>query len=677
MYLQKIILKNFRQFYGEQEIVFATDKTKNVTLIHAENGVGKTTLLNALLWCFYEELTTRFENHEKIVSNQAIEEEDFEASVEVYFEHDSQDYFVKRSTNERYTDEGEFNAYLINNGNWDSIPSPNVLVESVIPREMSKYFFFDGEYAETFAGNKNKHEVRKAVESMLGCNTAIQAKNDLLSVKKSIDKQIGALTKNDQSNGLQIEIDKLEEQTRSEEAEIIMFNSDLEFAETAQREIQDKLRNSEGAKDIQERRDRFQELKFKADKKKIKIEAQRVRWLEQYSVGLLSSKANEACLKMIENENIKGQIPSKIAETFVNDIIESQNCICDRTFEQNSTEERAIKKLLAEAGTATMSDRLLNIRKRMGMIEQAKDTAIQEFQDVSGQLDTINNEIQDYEAQIKECSTQLQSSQVTEIAERERALEERNTEIRELIQKITRHEKACEDRAKTIDKKRNLRNKMLVHNDQAKGLQDKIKLLDLTIIRLDEELDKYREESRKKIIESVNGILEKTARRSYYANIDENFNLDMHHGSTKLPVAKSSGENQLLSLAFIASLVGFAADRRAEVSNLLKPGTMAPLMLDSPFGQLDPTYRQSTAEFLPSLAGQVILLVSKTQGDDDVIDALGGKVGAEYVLISEVTEEQGDKPSDIIHLHGKDIACSIYESNKNQTRISKVGGDVK
>ena len=47
MLLQKLKLVNFRQFYGDTtEIEFSTDAIKNITLIHGENGLGKTTLLN-------------------------------------------------------------------------------------------------------------------------------------------------------------------------------------------------------------------------------------------------------------------------------------------------------------------------------------------------------------------------------------------------------------------------------------------------------------------------------------------------------------------------------------------------------------------------------------------------------------------------------------------------------
>ncbi|MBT6325854.1 MAG: AAA family ATPase, partial [Bdellovibrionales bacterium] len=53
MNLLKLTLNNFRIFYGERVIEFSNDSNKNVTLVHAENGMGKTTMLNAIKWCLY------------------------------------------------------------------------------------------------------------------------------------------------------------------------------------------------------------------------------------------------------------------------------------------------------------------------------------------------------------------------------------------------------------------------------------------------------------------------------------------------------------------------------------------------------------------------------------------------------------------------------------------------
>ena len=53
MLLKSLKLKDFRQFKGEQGVVFSTDPDKNVTIIMGENGSGKTTFAQAFTWCLY------------------------------------------------------------------------------------------------------------------------------------------------------------------------------------------------------------------------------------------------------------------------------------------------------------------------------------------------------------------------------------------------------------------------------------------------------------------------------------------------------------------------------------------------------------------------------------------------------------------------------------------------
>ena len=47
MLLKKLTLCNFRPFKGEHTIEFSTDNEKNITLVMAENGEGKTTMEKA------------------------------------------------------------------------------------------------------------------------------------------------------------------------------------------------------------------------------------------------------------------------------------------------------------------------------------------------------------------------------------------------------------------------------------------------------------------------------------------------------------------------------------------------------------------------------------------------------------------------------------------------------
>ena len=53
MLLKSLKLKNFRQYKGVQQLHFAADKDKNVTVILGDNTSGKTTLVQAFIWAFY------------------------------------------------------------------------------------------------------------------------------------------------------------------------------------------------------------------------------------------------------------------------------------------------------------------------------------------------------------------------------------------------------------------------------------------------------------------------------------------------------------------------------------------------------------------------------------------------------------------------------------------------
>src|ERR1700733_12505911 len=56
MFINKITLEDFRIYHGCQEINFLQDNSKNVFVISGDNGFGKTTLLNSLIWCLYGKL---------------------------------------------------------------------------------------------------------------------------------------------------------------------------------------------------------------------------------------------------------------------------------------------------------------------------------------------------------------------------------------------------------------------------------------------------------------------------------------------------------------------------------------------------------------------------------------------------------------------------------------------
>ena len=72
MFLLELKVCNFRGFYGTQRLRFAPAGSNGVTVIHGENGAGKTNLLNAIFWCLTGAFTPRLSNPELLVEQSGL-----------------------------------------------------------------------------------------------------------------------------------------------------------------------------------------------------------------------------------------------------------------------------------------------------------------------------------------------------------------------------------------------------------------------------------------------------------------------------------------------------------------------------------------------------------------------------------------------------------------------------
>lgn len=220
MILEEIRLTDFRCFFGESLIRFSEDPEKNVTIIYAENGVGKTTLLNALLWCFYGETTKRFEKKEDILNYDSKREGRTTASVEVLFEHNEKRYIAKRFSSTSSMIQREFVVSRIEEGSQITLDSPDTFINTVIPRDMASHFLFDGEHAEVFLGENNKNSIRGAVRDILGCSLIETAILDIQAVSNQFRKQIPTTPTTKRIQELNEKLDLLTEQAAKAQAEI-------------------------------------------------------------------------------------------------------------------------------------------------------------------------------------------------------------------------------------------------------------------------------------------------------------------------------------------------------------------------------------------------------------------------------------------------------------------------
>jgi DNA sulfur modification protein DndD len=189
--------------------------------------------------------------------------------------------------------------------------------------------------------------------------------------------------------------------------------------------------------------------------------------------------------------------------------------------------------------------------------------------------------------------------------------------------------------------------------------------------RLDARLKGEEEAARSAIELEIDGIVQKFMRKAAKVKLDAEYQLRLFD-ERGLEIAKSTGENQLLGLAFTGAIAKYAKEREKDDDDILLPGTVAPLVVDSPFGHLDPLYRRGVAEFLPNLASQVILLVSTSQASEAVVATLADKVGQEYLLTRHNRGDGVGKLPEVIEIRGKTYDMTKYGSEIEGTTITEV-----
>lgn len=673
MKLSKIKMKNFRQFYGQQEIAFSDDDEQNVTVVHAENGVGKTTLLNAVLWAMYGKTTTKFEQSDKIVNFAAKQEGSNFASVEVQFSHNHHEYVTLRTFDDSEARNKEkMRAFEVKDGNYVELQSPSAFVNRVIPRDIAKYFFFDGEHAETFAAENNKKEVNAAIRDILGCRLVETGISDLKSIVKKLNAEIGNIPGS--SAAAALEEKRASATLRIEQGEKLIkeFENALETRTNQIQTIEKKLRESQGARNLQKVRDQKKRDLSDAKRQLSKIESEIAGWVGEHGVYVAAKKLADASLEFIEDTSARGIIPSPYNEEFVRGLLEANMCICDRPLKPQTPEFGAVMKLLENASTADLRRKIMRAQSRISALNEGAKGAPENLRKAYSAREEWNQKIALYEKELGEVSEKIRGLPEDQSRQQEEARVRLAREIEDINRKIGGARVSLEDDKKSVKRYENERDTILSKGKAAEALIKRRELANEVIEHLAEELREYEKSARSVMRKKVNTILEETSRKPFKANLAEDFSLTMKLEGTQGPAPKSGGENQLLSLGFIGALLEFSKERQGADGKTWVAGTVAPLVLDSPFGQLDPEYRKSTAEFIPKMAEQVILLLSRSQGDENVLDAIDDKIGAEYVLVSHSTGERGTKPEDRLEIHGTEFVRALYGQERNETIIKRV-----
>ena len=676
MKLEYMMLDNWRSFYGENTIEFSTDSVRNVTLIRAENGVGKTSLLAALNWCLFGILDTEdFENPDKLVNDFALLNDNaYITKVEVEFSHNDKNYKAARTYDQRAKKTGEVRLVYLQNGAEIPLGSsikPDRLIESIIPREMAPHFFFYGEKTTSkYTGSKGAMQFGKAVKSILGSTVANLAIDDLKKVFTDYSKQ-AAHSANSEAVKMRDEIQSKQDAIDKADNDLVLQESEEKEADRLIEQLNRQLAGTEQVKEDQKKRAQLEKKlkKFEKDAENQKIKSK--GWLSKFGIPLLVNEFSDEIEELLQQKDTKKKIPGPYNESFVNEILKDNECVCGRSFSTGSKEEENIKSLLKNASDEGIISRVLATTTSIGTLKGRSANAWEEYIDNGEKLADLDRELAGLRAEIEEISQKLKNNVISGIADKEEALIglKRKREIARSQQKGLTIKIGNLDRDRKDLEKREA--ELLSKSKNAKRYVKRSQFTSDLMSRLYSRLKNEEDDARLFIKLRLDKIIQKFMRKKLTAVIDKDYQLTLLD-ENKTPAAKSTGENQLLGLAFTGAIAYFAKDRQYDASDILLSGTEAPLVIDSPFGHLDTSYRRGVANFLPELASQIILLVSTSQASDEVLQELEEKVGLQYYLERNEEAKGEGKPEEIININGKSYDLTLYQQAITGTLIKEV-----
>jgi DNA sulfur modification protein DndD len=673
MRLLSLELTDFRSFHGICKLEFAAADKKRVTIFHGENGAGKTNLLNAIHWCVTGQFTPRFQDKQMLVNKEAVHQGRRECCVELVFQDEKEaggkTYRVRRSaTNDRQT---AFDVFQVERGNSRVIPKGDSLLRMLLPPGLISWFFFDAEAIGSLELNGSegfKRDLRKT----LGFDLVDKLLGDLEVVQTKRRREVVLQTNDRELQSIQTDIENLEKVLPGQYETAAALDKDSQRLTRELDAIRAELAKRPQSEPLERNRKRIELAIPKLDQEKRQLSAKAAQTVGVAAPALILLDLTRQLEGKLEEQEVKGRLPSPYSDQLVKDILEAQMCVCGRPVLEGSVEAQKVHDLMKFASTGALNQRIGDIRYLIRDIERQGLSFPLEIQAVRTRIVDIDAELGRLEEELKEVTRAIQGIKMEEIQELERRGQQLDRQRSNLLMQgggILQQIESNERRKKELKLRYDATSKKLKINERLRKELDKVTRL-IDYIRK----SAGTQESQALLILSyeLNLILEKYLTKHYSAKIDPKTYAVQLHDTQGRKVGHSTGEGQVLKFAFIATVVAMAAKKTQQKIQWLSEPTIAPLVLDAPFSALDPEYQGSVAHNLAAQTTQLVLMISSAAWGEKVEQALHDFVGKRYLIVSKESGARGGKPIKKLILDGIEHVLNEYDAEITESVFEEI-----
>jgi DNA sulfur modification protein DndD len=688
-------IRNFRQFCGDQEIVFAHgDAKRNVTVVHGYNGSGKTALLNAFIWCLYGQTTPDLESPERLANERALSEvapnQPVEVSARLRFRARGETFIAERSViAHRGADGTPFQTASTKpslwriraNGESEPLAAPQDRIDQLLPPRLYPFFFFNGERVERLASPDAYDEVESGVKTLLDVEIYERSERHLRDVRNELTKDLRqhgdteTQAAVDEETRLDTKVAEAREQLKRFRENEAALSKEIETIERRQRE-------TEASRAIRMKRDATEERLRSVEARIGDLRQQAARALSKNGYLAFAEEVFDRTHRLVASARQRGELPAKVKPQFVDDLLKAGECICGRPIEHASPAFARLSEWKQASGLANLEEAISHTSGALEGLRSRRASYFEAIEQCQADTSSAFSEKRRLADELSELKSKLADPSLGDAAD----LEQMHRELLRRREDLRVETRYTHDGLKQLEEQlgevRKRIQKLRLDDKKAKLVQHQIEVVDHIADALRAIYEIQKQDVREDLDANVSKIWNDAAVKDYRASVTEDFRLELTKrvGGVMQPVhGASTGEKQVLALSFVGSLVQKA--RENEESNAAEAGKLGgrdlivggeyPLVMDSAFGALEDDYRRKVAEWIPNLAGQVIVMASKTQWRNEVEQAMRARIGKEYVLELHTSKETAART---IEIAGREYPYVVSSDDTvEQTIVQEVG----
>ena len=659
MKIKSIELINYRLYKGSNKIVFKNGNNKNLYLISGENGFGKTTFLQSLLWCLYGRLMANIdETFQKEMSNggynsmllanindicrKKLHSEVSESTIESIKDngYSSKNEYVKKWSS--YAVSLEFSDIIIPSipcqtlkitRSFDTIlceEKVEVLIDGIqseltsemgneifindfiLSKDIARFFFFDSEKIVTLADTNTIDEKRKlssAYNEVLGVRKYEELKRNLENMRLRFRRKSNDIDGRNKLNTLLLKqkilsevIVKLKQQSVEVEEELFKLKKHDEI-------LQIKLLR-EGNNTTLEELNRLEALQAKLKEKNINFK-QQIKQFMEFAPFAISGKLLKQTKNQLEHDYKVSKSQSDIR---------NQNFILSNILEEmkeafNDTSLSTENKNQLISSFHSIIAKYQSYDSNEPALLNTNEESFQEFNSVYSNIISTyriefehiaddyrkNKQILDRTSRnIVNMHSKENDNVIKHIRKKKNKSEHKIIELEQKIREIHVRKGAKENELITINKEvKEISKKVSLDNSNVK----KDKVVEQLINELNTFLISLKENKKsaleKRIKTTMNNLMHKI---DFIENVgvvivDDMIDISLYSKDNVLIKKEtlSKGEQQLYATSLLKALVD-------------ESGIQFPVFIDSPLQKFDKSHANKIiTEFYPTVSKQVIL----------------------------------------------------------------------